>query len=141
MSDFNGLYDIRPALPEDMAFVMATFLRGLYYGDTWYQQVPKDIFMDYYAKAAAIAWKSPQIRITVACLKEDSNIILGYSITSADEKALVWMFVKSAWRKQGIGKSLLPANLECVTHLSTLGKSLIQEKLSNVIFNPFYGAT
>lgn len=139
MSDFNGLYDIRDATAEDMAFVMATFLRGLYYGDPWYQQVPKDIFMDHYSKAAKAAWASPLFKIKVACLKEDSNIILGYSILSADDVAVVWLFVKSAWRRQGIGKSLLPENPIYVTHLTTLGKSLIKEKFPTLEYNPYYG--
>ncbi len=140
MSDFNGLYDIRSALPEDLNFIMATFLRGLYYGDPWYQQIPKDIFMDYYSRSAKAAWESPRIKIQVACLKEDHNVILGYSITSADDLAVVWVFVKLAWRKQGIGKSLLPAAPVFATHLTTIGKSLMREKLPEMSFNPYYGA-
>lgn len=137
---FQGLYDIRDATSEDMAFVMATFLRGLYYGDEYFSQIPKDIFMSHYSKAAKLAWESPRIKVKVACLKEDKNVILGYSIISADERAIVWLFVKTAWRKQGIGKSLLPADPIYVTHLTTLGKSLLTEKLPHIQFNPFYGA-
>lgn len=117
---------------------MATFLRGLYYGDSWFSQVPKDIFMENYKRIAEAAWTSPKIRISVACLKEDPSVILGYSITSADGNALAWLFVKTAWRKQGIGRSLLPKDLKYATHLTALGKSLMSEKLPNVQFNPFY---
>ncbi len=136
---FQGLYDIRPATAEDKSFIMATFLRGVYYGHTWYEQIPKELFMDAYKKLAEDAWNSKYVQFNIACLKEDPNVILGYSVLSADRKAVLWIFVKAAWRKQGIGRSLLPETIEFTTHLSLLGQQLIKEKFTNIAFNPFYG--
>ena len=133
---FEGLYNIRPAVAEDMSFIMATFLRGLYYGGNDFRLVPKDIFMGAYKQVANAAWASPNIRIRVACLKEDSNVILGYSVCSVDEKAIVWLFVKSAWRRQGIGKSLVPKSAVFGTHLTDIGKTIMQQH--NIDYNPFY---
>jgi hypothetical protein len=90
-----------------------------------------------YKRVAEAAWASPNIRIKVACLKEDPNVILGYSVCSADEKAIVWCFVKSAWRRQGIGKSLLPSSAVYATHLTETGKMLMN-KMPGLAFNPFY---
>jgi hypothetical protein len=134
---FDGLYDIRPAISSDMSFIMATFLRGLYYGNSYFRQIPKDIFMAAYKRVAEAAWTSPNIRIRVACLKEDSDVILGYSVCSSDEKAIIWMFVKTAWRKQGIGRSLLPHSPIYATHLTETGKMLMN-KMPGLAFNPFY---
>lgn len=131
-----SLYNIRPAKPEDMNFVMATFLRGLYYGDPWYTQIPKDIFMSVYKQIAQKAWESPTVVIRVACLKEDENVILGYSVLSADNSAILWVFVKTAFRNQGIARSLVPSSPVFVTHLTTLGKTLLP-KLNGAVFNPF----
>lgn len=135
MSDFRGLYDIRDACPEDTSFIMATFLRGLYYGDSWFSMIPKDIFMANYKMVIERLLQKSVVK--VACLKEDHNVILGYSILSADYQAVHWTFVKSAWRRKGIAKSLVPQHPTYVTHLSALGKSLMS-KLPNVTFNPFY---
>jgi len=41
-SSIDALYTVRSFLPEtDMAFIKATWLRGLYYGDSWYSKIPK----------------------------------------------------------------------------------------------------
>ncbi len=132
--EVNELYEIRDFKQEDKSFIMATFLRGLYYGDTWFSLMPKDLFMFYY-KQIAEAILAKHI-VKVACLKEDKDIILGYVILSSDSLAVHWIFVKSAFRKQGIGKKLFPKYATVVTHLTTLGKNLMV-KFPDLCFNPF----
>lgn len=136
MSNFEGLYAIRDANDNDHNFVLATFLRGLYYGDSWFSLIPKDIFMVNYKHIAQSLVKSPKVTIKVACLKEDVNVILGYVMMSKDEKTVHWIFIKSVWRKRGIGKSLWPSSASSVSHLSALGKNLMS-KVPNLVFNPF----
>lgn len=136
MSEFQGLYDVRDLQPGDKSFVLATFLRGLYYGDSWFSEIPKDIFMNNYKVIAENLIKNPNVVVKVACLKEDPNIILGYSILSSDYQTITWVYVKSAWRLKGIGRSLLPKYPTHVTHLSKLGKTLMS-KYDNLTFNPF----
>lgn len=136
MSNFQGLYHIRDYKESDKSFVLATFLRGLYHGDSWFSQIPRDVFMNSYKIIAESMIVSPKNIIQIACLKEDSDVILGYSILSADFKAIRWVYVKSVWRKQGIGRSLVPQFPSTVTHLTILGKSLM-DKIPTAIFNPF----
>ncbi len=136
MNDFTGLYSIRDALPEDKNFILATFLRGLYYGDSWFSLIPKPIFMENYKKVAEYLVSNPKVTIKVACLKEEPNVILGYSIVSEDSLSIHWVFVKSIWRYRGIAKALLPTSPTTTTHLSALGKTLLP-KFKNCIFNPF----
>ncbi len=136
VSSFQGLYDIRDFKEGDKALVLATFLRGLYHGDSWFSFIPRKIFMDNYKHVADALLKSPKVTIKVACLKEDPDVILGYSILSSDYQTIHWCYVKSAWRQQGIARSLVPQFPTTVTHLSALGKSLLS-KFPDVIFNPF----
>lgn len=136
MSDFKGLYDIRDAGPDDVNFVLATFLRGLYYGDSWFSSIPKDIFMQNYKRIAQALVASPKVTIKIACLKEDPTVILGYSVLSSDYHTAHWVYVKSAWRKQGIARSLVPQYITGVTHLSALGRTL-STKFPNAVFNPW----
>lgn len=126
--------EIRDGLPEDVNFILATFLRGLYYGDSWFSHIDKKIFMDNYKHVAQKILATSVVK--VACLKEDPNIIVGYSVLSADYEAVVWVFVKSAWRRQGVARSLVPAHPLYVTHLTKLGLQLLP-KLSGALFNPF----
>jgi len=137
MSEFTGLYDIRDMEEADKNFILATFLRGLYYGDSWFSLIPKYIFMKSYKPVAEHMVNSGKNNIKIACLKEDPSVILGYSIMSNDYMSVHWTFVKSAWRKRGIAKHLLPKSPVQVTHLTPLGKSLLNKFETTPIFNPF----
>jgi hypothetical protein len=137
MSDFSGLYNIREAKDSDKNLVLATFLKGLYYGESFFSRVPKDIFMAAYKRVAQALVNDPNTKILVACLPEDEDTVMGYSMMSRDEKTVYFCFTKAAWRKRGIAKSLTPKNPQYVAHLTKLGDSLMH-KLPNTKFNPFF---
>lgn len=136
MSNFKGLYNIRNSRESDKNFVLATFLRGLYYGDSWFSEIPKDIFMNNYKHIAEALINSPKVIIKIACLPDDPDVILGYSVLSSDYQTIHWIYVKQVWRKKGIGRSLVPTRPSSVTHLSGLGRGLMK-KFEGLIFNPF----
>lgn len=92
--------------------------------------------MTNYHKVAEALTVSPKITIKVACLPEDPDVILGYSILSADFQTVHFVYVKSAWRNKGIARSLLPQYPTTITHLTKLGKSLMH-KFPSATFNPF----
>lgn len=140
---FDGLYDVRDYQPGDRNFILATFLRGLYYGDSWFSLVPKRIFMDNYKKVVEALINSPKTTIKVACLTDDPSTILGYSILSTDFSTIHWVYVKSSkltdgstWRNKGIGRALTPKHPTSCSHLTALGKTLMT-KFDGIIFNPF----
>ena len=58
----------------------------------------------------------PNVAVKIACLTEDPEVILGYSITEGD--IIHWVYVKEMWRKQGIAKMLLPKNIKTATNLT-----------------------
>ncbi len=130
MLDKKDLVSIRGPRPDDVSFIYASWLRGLYYGDTWFGEIPKDVFMaNYHRVLEAILTKAD---VRVACLKDDPDVILGYSV--AYGPILHWIFVKSAWRNIGIGKSLTDFKIEAATHLTKVGRSL---KPKDCVYNPF----
>jgi GNAT superfamily N-acetyltransferase len=134
--ELENLIYIRDYVPGDKNFVMATFLRGLYYGESWFSSIPKDIFMGNYKIIAEAMLNNPNNMVKVACLREDPDVILGYSLLSTDFSTVGWVFVKTSWRRQGIGRALTPVSPTTVTHLSDLGKKLLP-KLNGAVFNPF----
>lgn len=139
MTGFRGLYSIRDYKSEDKNFIMATFLKGLYYGfdeseGSWFRQIDKDIFMANYSKIAEKLLTQAQVK--VACLPEDPDVIIGYSILSNDFLTIHYCFVKSAWRNKGVGRSLVPAYPTQVSHLTAAGKKLLS-KLNSPKFNPW----
>lgn len=129
-----SFFKVRAFKPEDKNFIMATFLRGMYYGDSWFSLMPKDLFMQYYTRVAEALLE--RNAVMVACLPDDEDVILGYSIISFDFTTIHFVFVKSAFRKRGITKQLLPQYPTTVTHLTDLGRQLLP-RLKNCVFNPF----
>lgn len=119
----------------DKNFILATWLRGLYYGDTWFKEIPKNIFMTKYHTVLENLLRSPDTVITVCCLKEDQDVILGYSVSSLNRPILHWVFVKAAWRNIKIGKSLVSSEAKTVTHLTKVGLAIAKKK--GLIFDPF----
>ncbi len=139
----SGSYIIRDAIGSDRNFIFATWLRGLYYGDSWFNKIPKPIFMENYHKVIERILDQSNVTIKVACLADDPDVILGYSIYRTANfggivvNTLDWVFVKSAWRKIGIGKKLLPDKIQAYTHITKLAGDIIKLKAPSLIFNPF----
>lgn len=135
--NFQGLYHIRDANENDKNFILATFLRGIYYGETFFSEVPKTLFMERYKLVAQALVNDRNTTIKVACLPDDQDVVLGYSIMSG--VTVNFVFVKAAWRQKGIAKSLLPDNPTYVVpqHITKIGQSLLY-KLPNVLYNPFF---
>ncbi len=136
MIDKRELVTARGVHEADLNFIMATFLRGLYYGDSWFSQMPKAIFMNKYHEIITNLLLNPNTEVTVACLKEDPEVILAYTIASKDGSILHWAFCKKPWRSIGIVKDLVSKDLKQVTHLTKVGLSIIK-KHESLIFNPF----
>ena len=139
----QDLYITRPYQAEDRNFIFATWLRGLYYGDSWFKEIPKNIFMANYHEALDKFMTKPGVLIQVACLKDEPGVILGYSVSRNVNVGtqvigvVDWIFVKSAWRNIGIGTHLLPAKFNAFTHLTGCAKKIVSEKYTKAVFNPF----
>ena len=137
--NFDGLYDIRPGKEEDLSFIYATWLKGLYYGDSWFSRMPQKVFMDHYKHVLTQILAVSAVR--VACLPDDPDTIIGYSVASRDGTVLHWCHVKAgkkdiSWRKHGVARSLIPPNPVYASHINDLGLELLS-KLGNTVFNPF----
>lgn len=126
-------FTIRDYKPFDKNFIMASFLRGVYYGNKFYGMTPKDDFMNNYKHVGESLIANAKIR--VACLPDDPDVILGYCITSSSDEIIHWCFVKTAWRRQGILKAMLPNTVTTNTHFTEL--SLTLRHKMKLTFNPF----
>lgn len=131
---------IRDHQPDDMPFIYSTWLKGLYYGDSWFSLIPKAVFMAYYHHVLETLLSRQGTVVKVACLKSDPTTVLGYSVfhfTPPDSKCLDWVFVKRSWRTIGIAKRLVPlAQINTVTHLTKTGVSMLYDR-PTLRFNPF----
>jgi hypothetical protein len=129
----QDLVSIRTARADDVPFLFATWLRGLYYGAPLYDEIPKDTFMSHYHKVLEKLLLSASI--SVACLKDDPDVILGYAVYRGD--ILDFVFVKSAWRGIGLAHMLIPDDIRYVTHLTRTGLSIMKKHPGKFVYNPF----
>jgi hypothetical protein len=117
---------------SDEGLVFESWLRGLYFGNDWFHAMKFHRFNTNYHKI--IEYILTRSVVNIACLREDPDVTLGYSVV--DEDILHWVFIKSSWRRFGIARKLIPVGINTVTHLTRLGKQL---KPRHWEFNPFYG--
>lgn len=131
----KDLIHIRPGSLEDFNFIKATWLNGLRYGNSWFTFIPKEIYYEAYSKVVDYLLYNPKTSIMIACLKNDPQVILGYSIVETDNGVLHWIYVRSRWRSIKLSKDLVPVNVKTVTHLTNVGKDICKAK--GLTFNPF----
>jgi hypothetical protein len=131
-----NLIVIRDYVPSDENFVFSTALAGLYFGDSWFSKIKKAIFINNYRKILQGIIDKPSTQIRVACIRDSPDEIKGYCILVNNAQALMWVFVKKDWRKNGIAKALVPNTVIEVTNLTELGE-ILMKKYPHLSFNPF----
>ena len=129
----NELITIRSGNASDTNFIYATWLRGLYYGDTWFSEIPKQIFMENYHNIITSILTNPTTSVQVMCLKDDPEVIVGYMVLKPE--TIVWTFIKKNWRGIGLARDLVPADTKFVTHLTKIGLAITRKR--GWAFNPF----
>lgn len=125
--------EIRESYESDRNFIYSTWLRGIYFGNDWFHEIPSDIYYKNYQLVLDEILKRPKLTISIACLADDKDVILGYIVY--EQTVIHYIFVKESWRKMGIAKKLSPTNITVCTHLTNIGKSL--KKKYDIVFNPF----
>jgi len=130
----KDLIAIRDFHPNDTNFIYDTWLNSLRYGNQVFGLIDTVRYYEVYRAIITHILKDAQVK--VACLKEDDQIILGYSVTDKDSK-VHWVYVKELWRKLGIAKDLLPKTIKTITHLTVVGQAIWKKSYKEAIFDPF----
>ena len=120
----------------DKSFVMATMLRGIYHGCQPYALTPRQAFFEHHAPVLVAALANAFLHVRVAHDAADPELILGYIVTTARTNALVWCYVKSAFRKQGIATKLMGTQeFPCCTNITAIGNEIRIKK--GLLFMPW----
>ncbi len=130
--DVAPLVAFRAGVFDDKNFILATWLKGLYHGNSWFKTIDPSIYMSKYQRVVFQILNDPSVDVKVAVLMDEPSVILGYSVCGP--KTLHWVFVKKSWRRQGIAKELVSPDLDVCTHLTAIGRSL---KPKHMKFDPF----
>lgn len=130
----SDLVSIRNVALTDHSFIFATWLRGLRYGNRFFNEVDSEVFYKTYHKAIETILTLPTVTVKVACLKDEPDCILGYAVYAGSK--LHWVHVKKEWRRIGVANSLLPPVFDTVTHWTSIGLSILKKR-KGLKFNPF----
>lgn len=131
----SDLIAIRDYQPNDVNFIYVSWLKNLRYSNEWFGMIEQDVYFKNYHSVIERILKKPSISVKIACLKEDSDVILGYAVYEGNR--LDYLYVKSAWRAIGLSKMLLGSNkIEVVTHITDVAKAILK-KHPEIKFNPF----
>lgn len=121
----------RTMRPEDKNFIYSTWLKGMYYG-SWCKEIEKGRFFENYPRV--LDRIIGDATVIIACLNSDKSVVIGYAVVRPGQ--LDYIFVKDAWRKQGIASSILKGlALTTYTHTTELGRKLA--KKLKLTYNPF----
>lgn len=129
----------RPANDADKAFVLATWLRGELHASPVYVDCPRAIYFGNRPQELRDLLASASTRINIICLDDDQEVIIGYAVYSA-LGCLHWVYVKKAFRCQGIGKNVvmgLLARLNAYSGLTHDGRRLMRH--FKLHYNPWGG--
>ncbi len=136
MLDKKDLFSIRGSVDADRNFILATWLRGLKYGNDWFHAIDSEAYYKHYQAVLQALLDRPTTEVKVACLKDDPDVILGYLVHKGPR--IDWVFIKSAWRGIGIARSLIPPGAHTVTHLTKVGMIILKKHPELALtFNPF----
>jgi Acetyltransferase (GNAT) domain len=133
MKSEETLFKLREGLKEDEPFIYSTWLKSLYYDNVIFREIDKPLYFTKYSKVIEAILDNKVVQVNCCVLSESSEVIVGYVIRHFDR--LHYIYVKKAWRKNGIAKLLLKdLNIERYSHITTLGKRLKPKEWK---FDPF----
>ena len=115
--------------------LISKWLRSLRYGNRYFKLIDPSSYWANYNDYLCGIILGHNTRIRLATLSDDDDVVLGFSVSR--ETCLDYIWVHKLQRKQGIGKALVPIDLDTYSHITTVGESIIKQKL-DWKFNPFY---
>ena len=142
----NSPVGVRIATAEDLRFVASTWFRSVLESNTVVNQVPFGVFRDGMEANIQRLLKRAVTRVVFATSQPDE--LLGYAVIDPQAPTLVrapggfavihHVYVKSAFRRQGIGRSLV-GDVKTFTHPATPGAGKKFALALGLSYNPRLG--
>jgi GNAT superfamily N-acetyltransferase len=111
--------------PHDNACIYSTWRNQAYYSSLERPLGSPQVFFKRVSMIIFNILKEAKVRI--ACLQEDPNTIIGYSVSTGDH--LNWIYVKEPYRNKGIASLLWPTEIKTVTcYLTKIGAKIADKK-------------
>jgi hypothetical protein len=129
--------------------IFSNWLRTLRHGNEYFKLINQDDYYKNYWTFINLLMSRPTCAIKLAVLSDEPDVCLGWSLVERKESivALHYVYVKKDCRSAGIGTSLIPDDINTITHITTSGASIWASKAISlpdptstkplITFNPF----
>lgn len=104
------MISIRDAQPGDVAFVLKCWQMSAQKGGSWLAQREGDAFTGVQLRYERRMVERCQVR--VAYSESDPTLILGFAVMAPERKLLHWVYVRDAFRREGLARRLLSPILD-----------------------------
>ncbi len=115
--------------------ILSRWKRSLRYGNDYFKLAAPDPYFAAYDRYIGYLLGCDNCRVRLAVLSDAPDVVLGFSV--ARGSTLDYVHVQKDFRRQGIGKLLVPANIDTITHLTRTGLTIWGSKYPKWSFNPF----
>jgi L-amino acid N-acyltransferase YncA len=140
----NSPVGVRVATADDLRFVASTWFRSVLESNTVVNQLPFGVFRDGMEANIQRLIKRSTVRVVFATSQPDE--LLGYVVLEhckdvrmgVNEPVCHHVYVKSAFRRQGIGRSLI-GETKVLTHPATPGAGKKFAVALGLLYNPRLG--
>lgn len=126
-----------PQLPKSYhAAIYSGWKHSLRKGNDYFRLIrPISAFNAAYDLYIGRILSQPKTQVRLAVMVSDPDVVLGFSVSSGS--LLHYVYVQESQRGHGIGRSLVPADIDTVSHLTRTGLTIWGSKFPKWIFNPF----
>lgn len=121
--------------PQYRNLILSKWKRSLRYGNDYFKLSEPESFYSAYDLYISRLMGLPQTVVRLAVLAEDSDVVLGFSVSRG--AVLDYVHVHQYVRRRGIGRSLVPHDIQEITHLTKTGLAIWGNKFPEWTFNPF----
>lgn len=130
----NAEVIVRQATAEDKDFVMATWLKGNFYGSDYWGHMADSAYYSYYGEYVKHTILHPDCRVDIAVLRDDPSLAIGYLVHN--NQNIKWAYCKKDFRSKGILNLLLQGKTFLTYGADTKPAHAIAKK-KQLTFNPF----
>jgi hypothetical protein len=124
-----------PKVGPYLGLIISNWLTTLRYTNDWFKFIDEDTYFKVYGQVVRALLNKSSCQIRIAVLSDDEDVCLGFCLYEG--KTVHYCFVQRDQRKQGIARSLLPAEFFKITHLTVPGVVIWKNKFPHAIFDPF----
>lgn len=115
--------------------LFSKYLHTLRTGNDYYRLSKKDSYYRVKNEEFAAYLARPNATVTIACLSDDSDVVLGWALFQGAK--LHYVYVGREYRNNGIANSLLPTKVDEFTHITNTWLKIWNKKYPRAEFDPY----